>query len=231
MAGAPNTKQLSYGAVAAGIGGIVLIIALFLPWVDNGFASASYFDIADITDIILLLIGAAAVAFAAMEFTGGRVNLPFSLARALQVIGIIATTLVWANILEGTTSDIGAILGGLAAIAILVGGYLAEKRPGLSMALGGGQGGYAGGGAPQAGPGGYAPPPQGGGYGPPPGQAGGGGYAAAPAPQATSVQPIAPPGGGTPPPPGGTPDWYPDPRGEKRLRYYDGNGWTEHVAD
>lgn len=26
-------------------------------------------------------------------------------------------------------------------------------------------------------------------------------------------------------------DWYPDPRGEKRLRYWDGAVWTDHVAD
>jgi hypothetical protein len=26
-------------------------------------------------------------------------------------------------------------------------------------------------------------------------------------------------------------DWYPDPSGEARLRYWDGSGWTEHVAD
>jgi hypothetical protein len=26
-------------------------------------------------------------------------------------------------------------------------------------------------------------------------------------------------------------DWYPDPRGLARLRYWDGTGWTDHVAD
>ena len=26
-------------------------------------------------------------------------------------------------------------------------------------------------------------------------------------------------------------DWYPDPKAEKRLRYWDGSAWTEHVAD
>ena len=26
------------------------------------------------------------------------------------------------------------------------------------------------------------------------------------------------------------PDWYPDPRGEAPLRYWDGDGWTDHIA-
>jgi len=26
-------------------------------------------------------------------------------------------------------------------------------------------------------------------------------------------------------------DWYPDPQGQKRLRYWDGSAWTEHTAD
>ena len=26
-------------------------------------------------------------------------------------------------------------------------------------------------------------------------------------------------------------DWYPDPKGEKRLRYWDGATWTDHTAD
>ena len=61
--------------------------------------------------------------------------------------------------------------------------------------------------------------------------AAGPGAVAAPAPafpaggaaQPAAAQPAA--GGGA------AADWYPDPRGEKRLRYWDGNAWTEHTAD
>lgn len=40
----------------------------------------------------------------------------------------------------------------------------------------------------------------------------------------------APPGPAAPAGPAAA-DWYPDPQGEKRLRYWDGSAWTEHTAD
>jgi hypothetical protein len=43
--------------------------------------------------------------------------------------------------------------------------------------------------------------------------------AAAPAPPSVQPQAVA-----------WSPDWYADPRGEARLRYWDGSAWTEHTA-
>ncbi len=44
--------------------------------------------------------------------------------------------------------------------------------------------------------------------------------------------PPAPPPPPEPPPPPTVPaDWYPDPHGKHRLRYWDGSAWTDHVAD
>ena len=56
---------------------------------------------------------------------------------------------------------------------------------------------------------------------------------AAATPPATQQQPAAAPQGSPAPPdrPGQPADWYPDPQGIKRLRYWDGSQWTEHVAD
>ena len=33
------------------------------------------------------------------------------------------------------------------------------------------------------------------------------------------------------PPPAPAANWYQDPRGEARLRYWDGGGWTEHTTE
>jgi hypothetical protein len=48
------------------------------------------------------------------------------------------------------------------------------------------------------------------------------------APVSPSISSPPPP----PPPTAGPPaSWYPDPRGARRLRYWDGRQWTEHTAD
>lgn len=222
MAGVGSPRRLSYGALAAGIGGVVLIISLFLDWVSSSGFGANAWDLFSITDLVLLVLGLLAIAYAAIELTGATVNLPVRREHALTVIGIIATTLTLDFLLEGSDQAIGLILATLASIAILVGGILAERRPELSLALGGG-GAAAGGG-------GYAAPTQ---QMPP----GGGGYAAPPVqqqpPQQAAPPPAQPAGqpAAPPPPPGGAADWYPDPHGQKRLRYWDGTRWTDHTAD
>lgn len=214
MAAARPTR-LSYGAVAAGVGGLLLIISLFLDWIGEGSFGLNAWDLFSIVDIFLLLVGIAAVAFAAIEALGANVNLPVSRSRALVVLGIIATSIVWALLLESDNIKFGFIIAALASAAILAGGILAERSPNLGVANpaaagpggGIGQGGGYGGGAPaQAAPPAAAAP-------------------AAAAPAAAPAQPQAPSGGGQPA------DWYPDPRGEKRLRYWDGSQWTDHTAD
>jgi uncharacterized RDD family membrane protein YckC len=62
-----------------------------------------------------------------------------------------------------------------------------------------------------------------------------GGYAPAPGgyyPQAPGAYPAAPPPGLSPEAPqqAAKPDWYPDPSGQARLRYWDGQQWTDNTA-
>ena len=211
---AARPSRLSYGALAAGGGGLLLILSLFLDWIGAGGFGANAWDLFSIMDFVLLLVGLAAVMFAAIEAFGLQVTLPVNRVRALTVLGIIATSFIWGLLVESDHIKFGFILAALSAVAILVGGILAERSPNLGVANPAAAGGPLAGVGPGA--------PGGGGFGAPP-------AAAVPAPTPT---PAAQPQTAAAPAASGQPaDWYPDPRGEKRLRYWDGSQWTDHTAD
>jgi hypothetical protein len=178
-----------------------------------------------------------------MRFAGANVRLPVPRTRLIKWFSAIALTIVLTTVIELSTGDpgklfslkIGGILAALATIGMLAGAILAE-RPELANRLAAATAGAGGGGAATQ----QMPP------------AGGGVPSAAPPVQqqqpaaappfggATSVgqvqpapEPVATPEpAATPEPPANVAaDWYPDPRGEKRLRYWDGTRWTDHTAD
>jgi hypothetical protein len=152
-------------------------------------------------------------------------SMPISPGLIVLVLGVLALALVIFRLLSlpsagdvnefngpGFSLDygrsFGIFIGLLAAAGVAVGGWLTWSEEGKPMpgSAGSRGGAPAGGGAIGGGqPGGYAQP-----------------TAAQPA-----AQPAAPAAGGQAQPA----DWYPDPRGEKRLRYWDGTQWTDHTAD
>ncbi len=118
--------RLRQDQLIAAIGGLVLIISLFLSWSEvdlgGGSGSASAFDAFSGMDIILLLIGIAALALAVATAVEARVTLPARADLILALLGIFAVgwTLGW--VLEDPSAGIGAWLGLLASLAIAFGG-------------------------------------------------------------------------------------------------------------
>lgn len=143
----------------------------------------------------------------------------------------------------------GVFLGLLAAIGIAAGGFLSAQERGEAIpgvgGPGAGAGGPLGGGQPGGPLGGGQQQPYGGGQpvggqpvgGQPVGGQPGGGATAVGTPG------VGDPGGtqvggqaagtGAGAQAGGSPkaDWYPDPEGKARLRYWDGTQWTDQTAD
>jgi hypothetical protein len=220
----------------AGGAGILLILSLFLEWYNvsakTAFVDASQgvsgWEALGFIDILLFLIGAIAVAIAITKALNVLPKqLPASPGLILLGLGGLALLLVLFRLLSIPDNGAGSIPGVdvgrsfgvfvalLAAAGVTVGGWLSwneEGKPapgGVSgTPLGAGQG-Y--GGVPQQ--------PQQQAYTPPAG-------AAAPAAAAPAAQSAPAAAGGA-----AKADWYPDPRGEKRLRYWDGSQWTDHTAD
>ena len=231
----------------AGISGLVLIISPFLDWysisaknsVVDFSVSGSGWDALSWVPWIVTLAGLAAIALAIMRATGAKLpQLPASPGFIVLVLGALSTLLVLFRILvtpdAGASSSLvdvgrafGIFIALLAAAGVTFGGWALWNEEGKPKPGGAGAGGGPGqvpigqGQAPpyggQAAPGGQ---PQQQAYTPP---AGGGAAPAAAVPAAQSVPAAS--GGAA------KADWYPDPRGEKRLRYWDGSQWTDHTAD
>ena len=198
MAAVGTPTRISYGALTAAIGGLLLILGEFLEWGGSGDFGQSAFEAFDFVDIALLVVGLLAIAVAVTEIArpaGLNIDRPGT----LTILGVIATSIVLTFLIESDDQKIGLFLSTLGALAILAGGIIARRAPHAAFALGGGRGpGAAGGpgggfgGQPGVGqPGGYGQqPPQPGGFGeqPPPTQP-------LPAQQQQAVPPPQPPPG------------------------------------
>ncbi len=249
--GAPtnfDTTRVRFGQMVSAASGLVLIISLFLEWYNvsakNAFVDvsqgASGWEALGFIDIVLFLIGLVAIAVAAARALNiTPPSLPASLGLIVLGLGGLAVVLVLFRIIsipdEGASSipgidvgrSFGVFIAFLAAIGVTVGGWLTWNEEGKPKPGGVGVGGPAAG-APL----GTGQPPYGGQPQAPVGQPQQQGYAAQPAATAP-VQPQAQPAPQAEPAAAAAAkaDWYPDPRGEKRLRYWDGSQWTDHTAD
>jgi hypothetical protein len=237
-----DTTRVRLGDLVAAVSGAILFLSLFLHWysVSVHFAGISQskgfsgWTVLSFIDILLFLIAAAAIAVAVLRMANAIPRLAVSPGLVLLALGALATLLVLYRIIDipGGTSgfesaavDVGRSFGIfvalIAALGVAAGGWITWNEEGRPTPSGRGATGPATG---------YAQPPAG--Y---QQQAAAAPPAAAPAagPAAGAPPAAAPPAAASPdaPPPGGAADWYADPRGEKRLRYWDGSQWTHHTAD
>jgi len=117
------TKQKPrLGQLITGAGGALLIVSLFLPWVDAAKADQTGFELLTMGDVFLLIAGLVAIGAA---LTWGRFGLfrpDLSLTGAADLLGVVATIVVAWLILSDFPPDasreIGVYLALVATIAI-----------------------------------------------------------------------------------------------------------------
>jgi Protein of unknown function (DUF2510) len=212
-----DTSRLSFGALIAGAGGLLLLFGTFIDWAEEVTA----WKLFTFVDLLLVIVALVAIATAVIQLMPDPPALPVRPADAALWGGVFALGVTISVIDATEDSKFGLVLAFLASLAIVGGSVLAKREPATGYGRGVGMG-TAPGASLGAGP------------------AGGGSPAAASPVAATpaAASPVAP----TPAQPttgteGGTsagspdPDWYPDPKGEARLRYWDGTQWTEQTAD
>lgn len=238
-----DASRLRFGDMIAGGGALVLLISLFLDWYGRDVGgvrgvegeSGSAFQFLGLGPIFLLLVALAVIAIVVMRGLGSEpVGLPVPLSTVILGLGALAALYVLFRLLVVPDGGLDALLGDrfelgrkfgvflafVATLAVAAGGFLSARErgeavPGVDGPIGGGAGGSPLGSGQSAGG------PLGGGQ-PVGGQQPAGGAGAASAG-------VADPGAQA----GGQPkaDWYPDPQGQARLRYWDGTQWTDQTAD
>ena len=131
--------RLSQGQMIAAVGGIALLVAIFLPW--TGASSQSVPGVNDsldlwkvpgsTLDIYLLITGVVALLPALMAVTDSAEEFSFVSAATL-LLGAVAVILVisWLtfDFPDGAERKIGAFIGLGAAIGIAVGGFRAMQE-------------------------------------------------------------------------------------------------------
>src|SRR5215213_5289437 len=136
-----DTSRLTTGDIIAGVGGIVLLIALFLPWYGvsvniAGFSaseSGSGWEALGFIDILLFLIAVAAIALVAAR-AGGVLPADMPAPVILLALGAFAVLLVLYRIIDipvdGDVPDevdlshkVGILIALIVAAAVFLCGY------------------------------------------------------------------------------------------------------------
>lgn len=138
------------GALIAGAGGVVLFIALFLPWYsvsvefagESQSANASGWEALSMIDIVLLLVSLLAVAFAAAAAAGALpAGNASQAAMAVAGAGGLAVALTLLRVIDIPADDeglpgielgreIGVFIALLAAAAVAYGGFRSTNEVG-----------------------------------------------------------------------------------------------------
>jgi hypothetical protein len=110
------------GQLICGLGGILLIVSLFLPWASAGDVEQDAWELWTMADVFLLVVGLTAVGAAV---TGGRFGLfrpDLSLNGAADLLGVVATVLIaWLTFFDfpsGASREIGVFVALISAMAV-----------------------------------------------------------------------------------------------------------------
>ena len=134
-------NRLRQGEVIAALGGVALLIVMFLDWYGAG-GSATFqgqdiqislgfnaWQAFSVTDLILALTAVSAIGLAVITASRRSPALPVAASVIASMLGALATLLVFYRILnqpgpnEFVEVKLGAFLGFLSALAVAVGGY------------------------------------------------------------------------------------------------------------
>ena len=116
-----NKSETALGHVLAGVGGIILILALFLEWTG---ARDAWMDFT-VVDILMTLIGVVAIVYAILPALGTEPSPGLALLVAAAGMAVFGLALTFALEFAGT---LGVWLAVLASAGIAFGSYDASRH-------------------------------------------------------------------------------------------------------
>jgi hypothetical protein len=120
-------ERLNGGTLIAALGGVVLLVSLFLDWYEPDLSAWDSFELAD---VVLLAAAAAGIASVVRPVLESRAPDPARL-RILLYIGIAALIVIVSSLIQPppgareSSPEVGAWLGLAGALLIALGGLLA----------------------------------------------------------------------------------------------------------
>jgi hypothetical protein len=131
-----DLRRLRAGEWVTALGGAALLVALFLPWYDEGAASPNAWESFAIVDVILALVGLAAVLLVAVTATQSAPAVPIAMDAFVTLAGVVALVLMLVKTanLPGDADgrELGLWLGLGASLVVSMGGAFAmrdERQP------------------------------------------------------------------------------------------------------
>jgi amino acid transporter len=119
-----DLRRLRLGEWLAAAGGVLMIVALFLPWYDD----VSGYEALTVIDVLLTLLALLAIALAVLQATRDSPGLPVGAGVLTAAFGILGVLLVLFRLIDDPFSGAevrpAAWLGLLAALAVEGGGWL-----------------------------------------------------------------------------------------------------------
>jgi hypothetical protein len=123
--------RLRRGEIVAGIGGLALLVLLFAaPWLSarSGHTSTGW-DGLSILRWLSIVLALTALALAFTQVLRSAPAVPVTLSVFVTVLGALTVILLVIRLLTtGSSLEVGAWLGLLAAIAITLGGFLSMRE-------------------------------------------------------------------------------------------------------
>jgi hypothetical protein len=124
-----DLRRLRVGEWIVGASGLLLLIALFLPW--YGDPSSTAWEAFTILDLILALLALAAISVPIVTATHRVPAVPLALESLTALFGLLGVLLVLIRVLnlpgDADGRDIGLWLGLVATLGIPAGGLIAMR--------------------------------------------------------------------------------------------------------